>query len=57
MLNCSFNISWKILFPLCHMLDMVIACICLHNTCALSTLMALLWGLGVQIKAQVKENI
>lgn len=43
MLKCSFNILWKKLFPLCHMLDLVSVCICLHNTCALSTLMALLW--------------
>jgi hypothetical protein len=47
MLKCSFNIVWKFLFPLCHMLDLVIACICLHNTFALSILMALLLTMKV----------
>jgi hypothetical protein len=43
--------------PLCHMLDLVMICICLHNMCIInSNGFNMHWALEVQRYAQIKVN-
>jgi hypothetical protein len=58
MLKGRFSILLKrINNPLCRMLDLVMACICLHNMCiANSNGFDMDWALEAQRKAQAEAN-